>query len=52
MTPRKLPQPRNVAGITGLIIEEAPKDFVKALACLMDESVAKKAFLVGYKCRR
>jgi hypothetical protein len=40
------------AWVTDLIIEEAPKDLVEAVACLMDDAVAEKAYEVIYKCRR
>lgn len=37
--------------VTDLLIEEAPKDFVQAVACLMDDAVAEKAYEVIYKCK-
>lgn len=40
------------AWVTDLLIDEAPKDFVQAVACLMDDAVAEKAYEVIYKCRR
>ena len=40
------------AWVTDLIIEEAPKDLVEAVACLMDNAVAEKAYEVIFKCRR
>jgi hypothetical protein len=40
------------AWVTDLLIEEAPKDLVEAVACLMDDAVAEKAYEVIYKCRR
>ena len=40
------------AWVTDLLIEEAPRDFVQAVACLMDDAVAEKAYEVIYKCRR
>ena len=40
------------AWVTDLLIEEAPKDFVQAVACLMDDAVAEKAYEVIYKCKR
>lgn len=39
------------AWVTDLIVEEAPKDLVQAVACLMDDAVAEKAYEVIYKCR-
>ena len=40
------------AWVTDLIIEEAPKDLVEAVACLMDDAVAEKAYEVIFKCKR
>ncbi|HSC95184.1 MAG TPA: hypothetical protein VLC73_09455 [Burkholderiales bacterium] len=40
------------AWVTDLLIEEAPKDFVQAVACLMDDAVSEKAYEVIYKCKR
>ena len=40
------------AWVTDLLIEEAPKDFAQAVACLMDDAVAEKAYEVIYKCKR
>lgn len=40
------------AWVADLLIEEAPKDFVQAVACLMGDAVAEKAYEVIYKCRR
>jgi hypothetical protein len=40
------------AWVTDLIIEEAPKDLVQAVACLMDDAVAEKAYEVIFKCKR
>jgi hypothetical protein len=38
--------------VTYLMIEEAPKELVEAVACLMDDAVAEKAYEVIYKCKR
>ena len=38
--------------VSDLIIEGAPKDLVEAVACLMDDAVAEKAYEVIYKCQR
>ena len=38
--------------VTDLMIEEAPKELVEAVACLMDDAVAEKAYEVIYKCKR
>lgn len=40
------------AWVTDLLIEKAPQDLVQAVACLMDDAVAEKAYEVIYKCRR
>ena len=38
--------------VTDLLIAEAPLDFVQAIACLLDNQVAEKAYEVIFKCRR
>lgn len=38
--------------VSDLIIEEAPKDLVEAVACLMDDAIAEKAYEVIYHCKR
>jgi len=38
--------------VSDLLINEAPKDFTEAIACLLDDSVAEKAYEVIYQCRR
>lgn len=40
------------AWVTDLLIEEAPRDFVQAVACLADDAVAEKAYEVIFNCRR
>ncbi len=40
------------AWVTDLLIEEAPRDFVQAVACLSDDAVAEKAYEVIYQCRK
>jgi hypothetical protein len=40
------------AWITDLLIAQAPRDLVIALACLVDDKVAEKAYEVIYKCQR
>ena len=40
------------AWVSDLIIEEAPRDLVEAVACLIDDAVAEKAYEVIYNCRR
>ena len=38
--------------VTDLLIEKAPLDFVQAVACLMDDAVAEKAYEVIFNCKR
>jgi len=38
--------------ITDLLVEEAPRDLVQAVACLMDDAIAEKAYEVIFKCKR
>jgi membrane-associated PAP2 superfamily phosphatase len=38
--------------VRDLLIAQAPKDFVAAIACLLDDKVAEKAYEVIYKCKR
>jgi hypothetical protein len=38
--------------VSDLLIEEAPKDLIEAVACLMDDAVAEKAYEVIYDCKR
>ena len=40
------------AWVTDLLVEDAPKDLVQAVACLMDDAVAEKAYEVIYNCKR
>ena len=40
------------AWVTDLIVEEAPRDLVQAVACLMDDAVAEKAYEVIFRCKR
>lgn len=40
------------AWVTDLLIAQAPRDFVQAIACLLDDRVAEKAYEVIFKCRR
>jgi hypothetical protein len=40
------------AWVTDLLIEEAPRDFVQAVACLSDDAIAEKAYEVIFNCRR
>jgi len=38
--------------VSDLIVKEAPKDFIEAIACLLDDAVAEKAHEVIFQCRR
>jgi hypothetical protein len=38
--------------VSDLIIDEAPKDLIEAVACLIDDAVAEKAYEVIYQCKR
>ena len=38
--------------VSDLIVRQAPKDFIEAVACLLDDAVAEKAYEVIYQCRR
>ncbi len=40
------------AWVRDLLIEEAPQDFIQAVACLSDDAVAEKAYEVIFNCRR
>jgi len=40
------------AWVTDLLIAEAPRDFVQAVACLMDDAIAEKAYEAIFSCRR
>ena len=40
------------AWVTDLLIAEAPREFITAVGCLMDDAVAEKACEVIYHCRR
>ena len=40
------------AWVTDLLIAEAPRDFIEAVGCLMDDAVAEQAHAVIYQCRR
>ena len=39
------------AWVTDLLIEEAPRNFVQAVACLADDAVAEKAYEVIFNCK-
>ena len=38
--------------VTDLLIKEAPRDFVQAVACLADDAIAEKAYEVIFNCKR
>ena len=40
------------AWVTDLLVAQAPRDFVQAIACLMDDRIAEKAYEVIFKCSR
>ena len=40
------------AWVTDLLIAEAPREFVQAVACLIDDGIAEKAYEVIYQCQR
>ena len=40
------------AWVNDMLIAEAPRDFVSAIACLLDDKVAEKAYEVIFNCRR
>lgn len=40
------------AWITDMIIAGAPQSFIQAIACLMDDAVAEKAYEAIYHCKR
>ena len=38
--------------VTDLVVEGAPPAFVQAIACLMDDAIAEKAYEVIFQCKR
>jgi hypothetical protein len=40
------------AWVSDLLIADAPREFIQAIACLLDDQVAEKAYEVIYQCRR
>ena len=38
--------------VTDLMVDGAPLDFVQAIACLMDDAIAEKAYEVIFQCKR
>jgi hypothetical protein len=40
------------AWVTDLLIEGAPREFTQAVACLLDDAIAERAYEAIYQCRR
>jgi len=40
------------AWVSDLLIAQAPRDFTAAIACLLDDKVAEKAYEVIFRCKR
>jgi hypothetical protein len=40
------------AWVTDLLIAQAPSDFIQAIACLLDDAIAEKAYEVIHHCKR
>jgi len=38
--------------VSDLLLRDAPRDFTRAIACLIDDGVAEKAYEVIYHCQR
>ena len=38
--------------VSDLIIAEAPREFIAAVGCLIDDAVAEKTYEVIYQCKR
>lgn len=38
--------------VSQLVVQDAPKDFTEAIACLIDDGVAEEAYAVIFQCRR
>jgi hypothetical protein len=36
--------------VEDLVVQRAPTDFIRAIACLLDDQVAEKAYEVIYRC--
>ncbi len=51
-----LPDPKRQAllhaWVSDLLIAQAPRDFNAAIACLLDDKVAEKAYEVIFNCKR
>jgi hypothetical protein len=40
------------AWVNDMLIAQAPRDFIQAVACLADDRIAEKVYEVIFKCRR
>lgn len=40
------------AWVSDLLIAEAPREFIEAVVCLVDDAVAEKVYEVIHQCRR
>jgi hypothetical protein len=40
------------AWVTDLLIDGAPREFTQAVACLMDDAIAERAYEAVFECRR
>jgi hypothetical protein len=40
------------AWVSDMLVAEAPRDFVSAIACLLDDKVSEKAYAVIFNCKR
>jgi hypothetical protein len=38
--------------VNDMLIHRAPTDFIQAIACLLDDSIAEKAYQVIFQCQR
>jgi hypothetical protein len=38
--------------VSDLLVKNAPKDFIEAIAWLLDDAIAEKAYEVIFQCRR
>jgi hypothetical protein len=51
-----LPDPKRQAvlhaWVSDLLIARAPRDFTAAIACLLDDKVAERAYEVIFRCKR
>ena len=40
------------AWVSDMLIAGAPQDFVQAVGCLLDDTIAEKAYAVIFQCKR